>query len=243
MHAENCFVTLTYNQNSIPQGNTLVLSDLQLFLKRLRKKIWSTSRQKIKFYACGEYGEKTSRPHYHLAIFGYDFPDKKIHSKNRAGDPIFTSQILSELWPDGHSTTAALTFESAAYIARYVMKKITGDRQQDHYMDVDSDGVITNRKPEFNTMSRRGGIGSSWLKKYNTDVYSGDFVVINGKKARPPRFYDGQYEIIDPSEYATIKARRVRNARQHADNNTPDRLKVRESVQAARFKQLKRELE
>lgn len=241
VHDRNCFLTLTYDNANLPPGNTLVLSDLQLFLKRLRKKIQPI---KIKFYACGEYGDKYGRPHYHLAIFGYDFADKYLWSRNSNGDALYRSHLLERIWDLGQSTIGDVTFQSAAYIARYVMKKITGREAPKHYEYVDPvTGEIFDRKPEFNTMSRRGGIGSSWLKKFNTDVYSGDFVVVNGKKCRPPRFYDGQYEIVDPSDMRRVKLARLRNARLHADNNTPERLVVREAVQNARITQLKRGIE
>lgn len=238
---ENCFVTLTYDNAHLPAGNTLVLSDLQKFLKRFRK---ITSYKKIKFYACGEYGDQYGRPHYHLAIFGHDFDDKILYKKTRNGDSLYTSEILKSVWQLGSHQIGALTFSSAAYIARYVMKKMTGRKAAQHYEFVDPQtGEIFDRLPEFNTMSRRGGIGSTWLKKFNTDVYSGDFVIVNGKKCRPPRFYDGQYEILDPSDMRRVKLARISNARRHADNNTPERLVVRETVLKARIKTLKREIE
>lgn len=235
-HEHNCFLTLTYSDRHLPPGNTLVLSDLQKFLKRLRKSIGP----KIKFYACGEYGDLTSRPHYHLAIFGFDFPDKKPWSKNSQGDVLYTSAHLEKVWPFGRSMIGELTFESAAYIARYVMKKRTGRAAPTHYEWTDTDGVVWDRKPEFNTMSRNGGIGISWINQFHSDVYSGDFVVVNGKKCRPPRYYDGRYEIIDPEHMEVVKRDRAKRGRLHTDNNTPERLAVREAVQTARIQSLKR---
>lgn len=66
------------------------------------------------------------------------------------------------------------------------------------------------------------------------------FLIVNGKRVRPPRFYDGIYEIVAPSDMARLKAARVRNARRHADNNTPERLKVREFIQLSQLERLKR---
>ena len=91
-------------------------------------------------------------------------------------------------------------------------------------------------------MSRRGDIGKGWLDKFQSDVYPRDYVVVNGVKSRPPRFYDSKYEILDPKRYARLKARRVRNAKKFSDNNTPDRLRVREEVALSRVNRLKREL-
>ena len=93
---------------------------------------------------------------------------------------------------------------------------------------------------EFTNMSRKPGIGAPWLRKFQTDVYPSDFLIVNGKRQRPPRFYDGIYEKVAPSDLARLKVARVRNARRHADNNTPARLKVREIIQNSQLERLKR---
>ena len=100
-------------------------------------------------------------------------------------------------------------------------------------------GVVFYREPEYNDMSRGTGIGKGWLDKFTSDVYPRDYVVVNGVKARPPRFYDNKFEIIDPDLFEKLKRKRVRNARKHADNNTPDRLRVREEVALAKIRNLK----
>ncbi len=119
MHIDNSFITLTYDDDHLPSDGSLRAADLQKFFKRLRK---SLSPHKIRFYGCGEYGEQFKRPHYHAIIFGYDFPDKEFHSKEN-GNPIFHSPELAKIWPFGFNTVGHVSYESAAYVARYVTKK------------------------------------------------------------------------------------------------------------------------
>ena len=208
-------------------------------MKRLRKK---RAPKPIRFFHCGEYGEKTNRPHYHAILFNCDFPDKKlwkIQNENR----LYTSDELQEIWPFGFSTIGDATFSSAAYVARYVLKKITGEMAENHYEYINPEtGEITSRKPEYTTMSRRPGIGTSWLKKWETDIYPDDFVVINGKKMHPPKFYDLKYEIEHPKNFRLIRSKRVIKQIPNKADNTDRRLRVRENVQKAQISSLSRNL-
>lgn len=239
LHDRNCFITLTYDDDHLPYGMTLVLKDFQDFMKRLRFKYGSG----IRFFHCGEYGDRTGRPHYHACLFNHDFEDREYYRSNARGDRVYTSKALDELWGHGFCTVGDVTFDSAAYVARYVMKKITGEMAHDHYNRVDEDGVVYAQRPEYVTMSRRPGLGAGFIRRFMGDVYPDDFVLVNGKKARPPRFYDGLYELEAPGELEKLKIARVRGAKQHADNNTPDRLKVRERIAKAKLERLKREVE
>lgn len=235
LHEDNCFITLTFSPAALderPNQWSLDVRDFQLFMKRLRKKFGSN----IRFYHCGEYGEKNGRPHYHACIFGFDFPDKVLWKITPTGHRLYTSATLEELWPFGFSTIGDVTFESAAYVARYIMKKITGDLAEDHYEWIDAyTGEIRPLKPEYTTMSRRPGIGRGWLDKYMDDVYPHDFVIVNGRKMRPPRYYDGVLQTERPYEFDEIKENREINSKKHIDNNTTERLKCREVVQRARL--------
>lgn len=235
LYEDNCFITLTYNDQHKPDDDSLDVRHFQLFMKRLRKRFGAG----IRFFHCGEYGETFGRPHYHACLFNFDFQDK-VEWKRSNGVPIFTSDSLSELWPYGFSTVGSVTFESAAYVARYILKKVNGDLADDHYFD-SSTGVY--RKPEYTTMSRRPGIGKGWFDKYSSDVFPSDFVVINGTKMRPPKYYDRQFEIVAPDEFEEIRDKRERSALVHVDNNTPDRLKVRETVQLRRLEKLPRTID
>lgn len=156
----------------------------------------------------------------------------------------YVSEELRELWPYGHSTIGAVTFESAAYVARYITKKMTGPLAESHYEIADPlTGEIHGRKPEYITMSRRPGIGKGWWDKYKADVYPHDFVVLRGKKMRPPRFYDGQLEKNSGKDYSLVKAGRQNLGKKCAADNVHSRLLVKEQIKLTQFKQLKRSYE
>jgi len=211
-------------------------------MKRLRKKLG-----KIRYYHCGEYGELLGRPHYHACLFGTDFDDKIFHNQNKNGDKTYTSEVLTETWGKGFCLTGDVTYLSAAYCARYIMKKITGAHSEKHYtneyFDRETGEFITSiKRPEYTTMSRDPAIGLSWYKKFHTDVFPHDYVVHKGKKHRTPRYYDGQFELTNPQDFALIKTARVKKAKKRQGDNTPDRLRVREKVQEARSSRLPRNL-
>lgn len=239
MHSANSFITLTYNDAHLPDDGSLNLRHFQLFMKKLRKSL----DERIRFFHCGEYGEQYGRPHYHALIFGHDFPDKTLWKK--VNDlPLYRSKALEALWEHGYSSIGDVNFQSAAYVARYIMKKVTGDLAPTWYQYIDPDtGEVSQITPEYTTMSRRPGIGSTWFDKYSTDVYPSDEVILNGRKMRPPKFYDTRYELHSPLEHRQLKAERKRTAAQHLDNNTPARLHVRASVQSKRLKYLPRNLD
>lgn len=224
MHQDNCFLTLTYDDNNCPQDYSLHLRDVQLFCKKLRKKIG-----KFRFFHAGEYGDTTSRPHYHMCVFGYRPPDALLYKTTKIGHPLYTSKIIDETWGLGKAWIGDVSFDSAAYVARYIVKKINGQAAAEHY---------AGRKPEYTTMSRRPGIGAEWLKKYSTDVYRHDSLVLRGKRMRAPRAYDRRLELTDPSLLATIKIRRKVNAVQRTQNE----LNTSATVKAAQIKSLRRDL-
>ncbi len=239
LHGDNAFVTLTYNDENLPFGGTLVKRDLQLFMKRLRK----AHGAGIRFYGCGEYGEELVRPHYHVCLFNYTPPDKIPFKEGT-----YTSQSLDRIWGKGFTLTGDVTFQSAAYVARYIMKKVNGSQAANYYKSDVLDpntGEITrvDRVPEFTTMSRRPGIGKKWYEKFKSDVYDWDFVVHDGKTMRAPRYYDKQFENSNPSDYTTLKRKRVRNSRKHKEDQTPERLRVREHVKNAQIGKLSRKIE
>lgn len=237
LHKDNCFITLTFSPEALAARDnpmSVDVRDFQLFMKRLRKRFGSG----IRFYHCGEYGEKNGRPHYHACLFGFDFPDKTLW-KVANGNRLYISQSLQELWPYGFSTIGEVTFESAAYVARYIMKKVNGQMADNHYYDRETGEII---RPEYTTMSRRPGIGQGWLKKYESDVYPHDYVIINGVKCKPPRYYDGVLQASRPYEFDEIKENRLTRSERYADNNTTERLRVRESIQKARLKLLPRQV-
>lgn len=240
LYKSNCFITLTYSDEHLPSDRSLDVSHFQKFMKRLRKKYGKN----IRFFHCGEYGEQLGRPHYHACIFGFDFPDKVLWKTTSQGLNLYVSDSLNKLWGNGYATIGDVTFESAAYVARYVLKKVTGDAAASHYQVIDFEtGEISCLKPEYVTMSRRPGIGRGWYDKYGTDVHPSDVMVIRGGvKVRAPRYYDGLYEVIDPNGMDKIRAKRCREGKKYVDNSTPERLDVREQCLEAKLTKLKRNL-
>lgn len=198
LYDSNYFVTLTYDDVHLPADGSLQPDDLQKFFKRLRRYLsYHELSSTIRFFACGEYGEKFSRPHYHAIIFNFKIPDLRLFGHNFDSSPVYVSDILSRIWAKGFVLIGSVTFESCAYVARYVTKKITGDNAEEHY---------NGREPEFVRMSRRPGIAMDWLTKYRNDVYPHDYLVIrNGVKVKPPKYFDRVLERIDPDELEQIK--------------------------------------
>lgn len=241
LYEQNCFITLTYSPEHIhrlpafvdPETGEVVWSlekrDFPLFMKRLRKRFGDG----IRFFHCAEYGEENLRPHHHAILFNFDFSDKKIWTV-RKGIRLYTSSALSDLWPFGWSVIGSATFESCAYVARYVTKKYMGDGADEHYY---------GRLPEHTSMSRRPGIGRPWLDRFQRDVYPHDHVVLrNNIICKPPRYYDSIFEQENPAEMLKIKSRRRLRALKSGDN-TPDRIATRERIQIIRAKKLVRPVE
>lgn len=232
LYDQNCFITLTYSEEHLPENGSLVLKDFQDFMKRLRKRFGSG----IRFFHCGEYGDQYSRPHYHACLFNFDFPDKEL----LRGD-LFTSKALCELWPFGFSTVGQVTFESAAYVARYVTKKISGAEYSRVHM---VNGKFVPITPEYATMSRRPGIGRGWYDKFRSDVYPSDEVVLRGgKKMKPPKAYDRYFEVDNPEVMAELKLQRTTKAEEKAALESYDRLAVKEECAELNFRRISRSYE
>lgn len=235
LHRQKCFITLTYDEAHLPEKGWLDYRDFQLFMKRTRKEF---APSKVRFYMCGEYGGQLGRPHFHALLFGADFDDKEFLSTLPSGGNLYRSDLLARLWPHGFSSRGDLTFESAAYIARYCVQKITGPGAKDHYQ---------GRPPEFNHGSLRPGIGARFLEKYEGDIYPFNRVVINGKETKPPRYYAKLYK--RRSAFAaqlyedTIDYDNFLDGVRRAPDNTPARLRAKEEVAAARAAFLVRSIE
>lgn len=237
MHSDNCFVTLTYDSEHCPLDRSLNKKHLQDFMKRLRSYY---SPKKIRFYAVGEYGTEFGRPHFHLILFGHDFSDKKYWRKAKCGEKCYRSADLEKLWTFGNSEIGSVSFDSCAYLSRYVTKKVNGERADDHYFD-SSTGVY--RVPEFARMSLKPGIGANFYAKFKADIFPSDQVIIKGFARKPPKYYDTLLQRYDPEDFDLIKTDRYYAARAAIDDNTPDRLLIKEQVKLAKLKTLKRSIQ
>lgn len=222
MHRENSYITLTYSPENLPADMSLNYRHFQLFMYRLRKEVGP-----VRFFMCGEYGEREQRPHYHALLFGYQFDDLKDRGKNANGDRLYESAKLERLWGLGYCVVGMVTKQSAGYVARYCMKKVTGDLAEGHYK---------GRTPEFARMSLKPGIGAKFFEKYTSDILPNDYVICDGIKVPVPKYYDRIFK----GDIEDVKWKREVFGRLHAENQTPERLAVREEVKIAQLKRLKR---
>lgn len=239
MHQDNCFITLTYDEEHLPIDESLNVKHFQKFMKRLRK---STQPKKIRYYHCGEYGSDRNRPHYHALIFNHEFTDKQ-YWKTDNGNTLHTSRILETLWGKGQCIIGEVTFDSAAYVAQYILKKQTGRDSDIHYEHITRHGFNTKLDKEYTTMSRRPGIGKQWYEKFKEEVYPDNFIIVNGKKAIPPKYYLSLFEKENKKAHKLHKQEVKKQAYKQRNNNTPERLIVRENCAKARQKLKSRQLE
>lgn len=242
LHSDNCFITLTFDDEHLLQRDapmSLDKRDFQLFMKRLRKRF-----SNVRYFMCGEYGDKFKRPHYHAILFGIDFGDKQLY-KIKDGMRYYTSPTLSDLWSFGFNVITSVTFDTCAYVARYIMKKQLGKdawKAYFDYVDEDTGELVGLRIPEYTTMSRRSGIGKVWLDKYLQDVYPRDKIFMRGRGfSKPPKYYDSLYEIIDPIDHSRIKASRVSQAL--LNPKTDQQLHAAKVIKETQIRVLTRNLE
>lgn len=234
---ENSFLTLTYDDQALPQNYGLDLRHLQLFFKRLRKSL----DQPIRYFACGEYGDESGRPHYHAVVFNYDPPDKKPHGRNERGELIYSTEQLTKVWQHGFATSGDVTPGSCAYVARYVTKKLktSDDFGQDRYYRLSPiDGRMHSVRPEFAVMSRRPGLGDNFTKQFKSDYYPSGFVVVDGVKHAAPAYYTKK---LSEEEQQHLKRQaRTRAMAKARSEKTMERRLARAAVRDARIKNLKR---
>lgn len=197
----------------------------------------------IRYYMCGEYGDKTNRAHYHMCLFGWSPKDQKYWSTSGSTikSKIYTSATLDKIWGKGQIWIGEVTFESAAYVARYIMKKVNGQLAEKHYESVDPEtGEIINRKPEYTRMSLKPGIGARWLQKYQTDVYPEGKVLARGWKSKSPKYYDKKFKKTNPLDWEDLLFERHKEEQKRPGENSKERLAVKETVARAKIAFLKR---
>lgn len=241
-HDHNCFLTLTYSDEHLPEDGSLSVRATQLFLKRLRKALGPT--RPVRYFTVGEYGDLEGRPHYHSIIFGYGFQDdRQLWRKSPTGHPLYRSPLLEQLWPFGHSEIGSLTPESTAYVARYALKKLTGEAAKDPRANERPHpvtGQLFYTIPPFARMSLRPGLGAEWIDKFRSDAFPSGFVTIDGQKRPVPRYYVTRSQLTEREELGRlVKAKQA--ARAHAGDRTPERLEARERLQQYRQAKLVRD--
>lgn len=244
------FLTLTYDDMHIPNFiddginiYTLRKKDLQDFWKRLRIDLERSGIKKdLRYFACGEYGSNTFRPHYHAICYSLPIDDLVFWSKSKTGNPLFRSEYLEKIWKCGIVTVSPVSWETCAYTARYVMKKANGYDKQ-YFTDLGYD-------PEFTVMSRRPGIARKYYDKFKDKIYKFDEIILNnGIKVKPPRYYDNLFENDNPDAYKKLKLERRESAEfskelklSKTNLNYEDYLKIEEEKLESKLKLLRREL-
>lgn len=212
-YEKNCFVTLTYNDDFLPDDNSLHKDHLQKFIKRLRKRIYP---DKVKYFACGEYGSK-GRPHYHLILFGYSFDDLQFKIEN--GRSFTCSNVLNQLWPFGFTSVSALTPGRCDYVARYCVKKLTKE---------DLDG----RVPEFTLMSTRPAICLDLFQDYGDRIVQNGFVLKQGKKCKIPRYCDKVVEKKNKKLMDHVKDIRMKNVKPYSPDDIKRKIEYTKYLQS-----------
>jgi len=220
MHQENCFITLTYDEQHYKPG--LDYGDFKKFIRRT-----IAAKGKTRYFMCGEYGDKLKRPHFHAILFGQTFRDAKNFGRTNI------SEELNELWGKGYASVDAATHASAGYVARYSVKKVYGHHSSDHYTRLDlRTGECITVRPEFAQMSRRPGIGQTFIEKYWPEIYlARDGVIFpGGKQQKAPRYYDEWLERNNTDLRDWKDYERYINSAKFIADTTPERLKVRELI-------------
>ena len=246
IHDQNSFITLTYSDENL-KSPRLNYTDFQLFVKKLRDHIFQEwlekhfpknyyknlskqqkkqfredhrnelDKQKIGIFVTGEYGDQNKRPHWHAIIFNWRPTDTQHHYTNDKGDKVFTSEILTKLWNQGHAEIGSVTFESAGYVARYAAKKLGHGNDQNH---------------DYHPISKKSShqaIGKRWLEQYWPDVFNyGEIILDTGQKAPIPRYYQKWLQKHKPDEwrkYVTITKLAKMEAAQHQTETELERYR------------------
>lgn len=229
MHPQNCFITLTYSDEAL-KSPKLDYRDFQLFMKKLRKKISEKNllpeEAQIGFFATGEYGDKTKRPHWHAIIFNWSPPDGIHKYTNERGDQSFTSDLLDSLWSKGFTEYGSVTFESAGYCARYAAKKLSHGRDNEHDFE------------PISKKSNKHAIGKKYVEKHYESIFNLGFINLpNGSQCSIPRYYEKWLKKNEPGtwvKYVTHKKLQLTNKAKEKNEKTLEEEKRINHQRAAR---------
>lgn len=277
---QSLFITLTYNNENLPEDGSINIKHFQKFMKNLRDHFTrrnndSVVRPNIKYFHCGEYGteckncgkskimhergeacdnyqEQLGRPHYHAIIFGISFADMELFKKTKAGSLIYKSETLNKIWNKGFVSIGEVTFESCAYTARYIMKKINGDQAEDHYQKTvinHSTGEINNFQvqPEYITMSRNPAIAKEYFEENAHDIAKHDGCLLQrqGKAflTVPPRYFLKKLAEKEPDTVEAIKQKRRLKKHRTTKSFRNDRAIDAEKIKKVKMKDVSRDFE
>ncbi len=247
----NCFVTFTYRGKAecsleqlakgqyVPDDYSLNKKHFQKFIRRLRKHF----PQHIRYFHCGEYGDVNLRPHYHACLFNCSFDDMVVE-KTEQGITTYSSATLQKLWPYGFCTIGELNYDTAAYTAGYILKKINGQQAMEEYLRSDEYGVAYWVVAPYVTMSLKPGIGAKFYEEFKDDFFPSDESPVPGKGIinKVPRYYETILAAENPQLLEVVKALRQEFIKAHGADFTPERLRAKYECQKARQSRKQRTL-
>lgn len=255
---DNWFITLTYDEEYIQetfkpvidketgeymQMANLVPEHITKFLKNLRRQEeYHHNNKEVRFYGCGEYGSINMRPHYHLIVFNLPLFDL-VEEWRKDGFITYSSEYLSGIWKKGFLTINEYSWETAAYTARYMLKKLKGREAIEQYQQC-------GLEREFSRCSRNPGIGYEYYRQHRDEIYRTDSVIIHGQTTKPPKYFDKMYQIEKPEEWRKIQEKRAEASREEMKNklfntsiNYQDQLNVEREYREEKIKMLGRNME
>lgn len=242
LHERSCFVTLTYNDDNLPDYGALRKDHLQKWLRSLRKR-----GLKFRYFACGEYGEKLQRPHYHVLLFGL-WPSDAEEWAMRGGYMYYRSEIFESAWTKGYVEFSDVSRGNCEYVAGYIRKKLHGKKDEtywDHYERSLPDGTLFYLPEEFALQSTKPAIGKGWLEKYWQEVYQTDSIVLDGREWPVPEYYDKWLKDNHPDVWDDVRLRRMEYAKSDLayEKSHPNVLRAKDINQRARVGQQTRSYE
>ena len=219
---DSIFITLTYNDDHLPENNSLVKNDLVKFFKRLRRDLSRSEKPRsIKYFACGEYGseEFTERPHYHAIIFGLSLS-------------VYDKQLISSNWSYGFVSFGIAEADSIRYVAQYIDKKYYGDMEVEKYTN-------TGRIPVFKLSSL--GMGKRYCEEHREQLTQLKHITLNGVKHSIPRYYldklglprEEMHQNAEEAEKDVVEYHTgVRTTRDdwYRNNTSPDIMKLEKGI-------------
>lgn len=235
----NAFLTLTYNDENLPWHGSLCRKTPRDFIRYLRRNLDGveaapdgSGRRPIRFFGCGEYGSQRGRAHYHFLLFNVRFEDAES-----SGRDLYTSRLVSQLWPYGSHQIGSFSAASASYVAGYASKKVSAWARAHAYDVVDpATGEVFSRVPEFAMMSLKPPIGKYWYDRFKTDLKQG-FVVLDGQRLPVPRLYADKLKSDAPEVHEEMEWQRLQEARKYSPADRSEaRLAVRENIAKSRRK-------
>jgi len=239
----SCFLTLTYSDDNLPHNGSLVRADLDDFCKRMREHCLRVLGVRIRFFGCGEYGERSLRPHYHLIVFGASFTDGTVCGRSGSGVDVLQSPTLDGLWGHGRAVFQSFNIYAAKYIAKYSLAKFDGDQAALLLPVTDPDtGEVLMRVPPFIKRPSRPALGIPFLERFTEDVYAYDEIVLpDGTTTGRVEAYDRWLAERDPERFEAVKDARLRSAIAGYRPDEADRLRARGFIMDQALAQYSRE--